>query len=75
MIKTITKLGNSQGIIFDAALMDLAHLKVGDQVNLEIHDCRTISLTPLNPPIEAKTASATARRIIRRNSKLFRRLS
>ena len=75
MIKTITKLGNSQGIIFDAALMDLAHLKVGDQVNLEIHDGRTISLTPLNPPIEAKTASATARRIIRRNSKLFRRLS
>jgi antitoxin component of MazEF toxin-antitoxin module len=75
MIKTITKIGNSQGIIFDATVMDLAHLKVGDQVNLEIHDGRAISIMPLNPPIEAKTASATARRIIRKNTELFRRLS
>ena len=32
MIKTISKVGNSQGIIFDAALMDLARIKVGDQL-------------------------------------------
>ena len=75
MIKTITKVGNSPGIIFDAAVMELAHLKVGDQVNLEIHDGRTISLTPLNPAIEAKQASTAARRIISANSELFRRLS
>ena len=31
MIKAITKIGNSQGIIFDSALMELAHLKVGDE--------------------------------------------
>jgi antitoxin component of MazEF toxin-antitoxin module len=29
MIKTITKVGNSQGLIFDAALLQLARLKVG----------------------------------------------
>jgi antitoxin component of MazEF toxin-antitoxin module len=75
MIKTIAKLGNSQGIIFDTALMELAHLKVGDQVNLEIHEGRTISITPLNPPIETRKASATARRMIRHNAELFRRLS
>jgi len=75
MIKTITKLGNSQGIIFDATVMDLAHLKVGDQVNLEIHDGRNISLTPLTPTIEATKASSSAHRIIRKNSELFRRLS
>jgi len=34
MIKTISKVGNCQGIIFDAALMDLARLKVGDQVTV-----------------------------------------
>jgi len=32
MIRTITKIGNSQGIIFDSTVMDLAQLKVGDQV-------------------------------------------
>lgn len=47
MVKAITKIGNSQGLIFDAALMDLAHLKVGDQVNVEVHDGGTITLTPL----------------------------
>lgn len=49
MIKTITKIGNSQGIIFDTALMDLARLKVGDEVNLEVHGGGTLTVTPLRP--------------------------
>ncbi len=49
MIKTITKVGNSQGIIFDAALLELAHLKVGDQVNVEVHEGGTLTLTPIRP--------------------------
>ena len=36
MTKTISKVGNSQGIIFDTALMDLARIKVGDQVNVTV---------------------------------------
>ena len=54
MIKTISKIGNSQGLIFDAALMELAHLRAGDQVNVEVHDGGTITLTPLRlrPPRE-----------------------
>lgn len=48
MIKTITKVGNSQGIIFDAALLELAHLKAGDRVNVEVHQGGTITLTPLH---------------------------
>jgi antitoxin component of MazEF toxin-antitoxin module len=47
MIKTISKIGNSQGIIFDSALMELAHLKAGDEMNVEVHDGGTITLTPL----------------------------
>jgi antitoxin component of MazEF toxin-antitoxin module len=38
MVKTISKVGNSHGIVFDAALMELAHLKAGDEVNVEVHD-------------------------------------
>ena len=50
MTKTITKVGNSQGIIFDAALMDLARVKVGDQVNVTvIPDSGAIVLMPLRP--------------------------
>ncbi len=49
MIKTISKVGNSQGIIFDSALMELARLKAGDEINVEVHDGGTITLTPLRP--------------------------
>ena len=41
MTKTITKIGNSQGLIFDAALMDLARIKVGDQVLAQDLRCTT----------------------------------
>lgn len=49
MIKTITKVGNSQGIILDAALMELAHLKPGDELNVEVHEGGTLTLTPIRP--------------------------
>jgi antitoxin component of MazEF toxin-antitoxin module len=49
MLKTISKIGNSQGLMFDTALMELAHLKAGDQVNVEVHEGGTITLTPLRP--------------------------
>ena len=49
MIKTVSKVGNSNGIIFDATLMDLAHLKTGDQLNVEVHQGGTITLTPIRP--------------------------
>jgi antitoxin component of MazEF toxin-antitoxin module len=75
MTKTISKVGNSQGIIFDAALMDLARLKVGDEVNVSVHDGGSIILTPIRPSIDAKVAAATAKRLIKKNAPLFKRLS
>jgi len=75
MIKTITKIGNSQGIMLDAALMDLARLKVGDQVNLTVHEGGSIYLTPVKPVVTPEEAATVARRIIGKNRELFRRLS
>ena len=76
MIKTITKIGNSQGIIFDSALLQLARLKVGDEVNVEIHSGGCITIQPMEPQvIDAVKASETAQRLIQKNSELFRRLS
>lgn len=49
MVKIITKIGNSQGLIMDQALLEMLHLKVGDQVNVEVHEGGTATLTPLNP--------------------------
>jgi antitoxin component of MazEF toxin-antitoxin module len=49
MIKTITKVGNSQGIILDAALLEMAHLRAGDELNVEVHEGGTLTLTPIRP--------------------------
>jgi antitoxin component of MazEF toxin-antitoxin module len=75
MTKTISKVGNSQGLILDAALMDLARLKIGDQVTVTVHEGGAIVLTPVRPSIGPKKAAATARRLIRKNVELFRRLA
>jgi antitoxin component of MazEF toxin-antitoxin module len=75
MTKTISKIGNSQGVIFDAGLMDLARVKVGDQVTVTVHEGGSIILTPLRPTISAKAAAGAARRLIKKNSALFKRLS
>lgn len=75
MIKTITKIGNSQGLMFDSALMDLARLKVGDQMTVSVHEGGSIILTPVRPVITPEKAAATAKRLIRKNTDLFRRLS
>jgi antitoxin component of MazEF toxin-antitoxin module len=75
MTKKIQKVGNSNAIILDRAFMDMAHMKTGDPYNLTLHEGGTIILTPLNPVIDAKKAGETAKRLIRKNSELFRRLS
>lgn len=75
MTKTISKIGNSQGLVLDTALMDLVKLKVGDQVNITVHEGGTIVLTPVRPVIDPKMGAETARRLISKNSELFRRLS
>ncbi len=75
MTKAITKIGNSQGLMLDAALMDLARLKVGDQVSISVHEGGSIVLTPVRPVIRPNQAAATAKRLIKKNAALFRRLA
>lgn len=75
MIKTIARIGNSQGLIFDSALRDLTGLKPGDQVNVTVHEGGTIVLTPMRPTISADEAAAAAKQLIRDNAEVFKRLA
>jgi antitoxin component of MazEF toxin-antitoxin module len=75
MLKSITKIGNSQGLIFDAALRELTGLQPGDQVNVTVHEGGSIVITPLRAAIPAAEAGEMAKSLIRRNSRLFKRLA
>lgn len=61
--------------MLDNPLMDLARLKVGDQVTITVHESGSIILTPLRPVVTPEKAASTAKRLIKKNSELFRRLS
>lgn len=49
MVKRIIKVGEYCAVILETALLESAHLKAGDEVNVEIHAGGTITLTPLRP--------------------------
>lgn len=75
MIKTITKIGNSHGIIFDSALLQLAHLKAGDQVNVEIRSGGTITITPMHPEPSPEAFTAKVEDVMRRYARTMKRLA
>jgi antitoxin component of MazEF toxin-antitoxin module len=75
MIKIISKVGNSHGIVFDAALMELAHLKAGDEVNVEVHDGGTITLTPLRPRPSGAEISKVIKATLKDYSRTMKKLA
>lgn len=75
MIKTISKIGNSQGLIFDAALMELARLKVGDEVNVEVHEGGTLTVTAIRTQPPREEVSRTIKETMRDYAKTMRRLA
>jgi antitoxin component of MazEF toxin-antitoxin module len=75
MIKTISKLGDSQGLNLDQALMELARLKVGDQVNVEVHAGGTITIAPINSLPPAEKTRALIRGTMKRYAKTMKRLA
>jgi len=76
MTKTISKVGNSQGIILDAALMDLARLKVGDKVNVTvIPESGAVVVMPIRKGPSQKQIKSTIRKTARDYHKTLRKLA
>jgi antitoxin component of MazEF toxin-antitoxin module len=75
MIKTITKVGNSQGIIFDSAIMEMARLATGDEVNVEVHEGGTITITPLRPKPSRDEVSKVIKQTMKDYARTMRRLA
>ncbi len=76
MIKTVTRVGNSKGIILDSALLELAHWKEGDQLAVTVHEGGAITFSPVEGRlISEEDATASAKAILQNNQELFDRLS
>lgn len=75
MLKTITRIGNSQGLIFDAALLDLTGLKAGDQVAVTVAPGGSIILTPIRKAARPEDVSATVKRTVKDYRRTLRKLA
>ena len=75
MLKNIVKGGNSQGIIFDAALLEMARLKAGDEVNVEVHDGGTITLTPIHPKPSREEVSRVIKSTVKDYARTMKKLA
>lgn len=75
MVKIISKIGNSQGLIMDQALLEMLHLKVGDPVNIEVHEGGTATLTPLQPKRDPHGVSNAIASVVKDYAKTLSRLA
>jgi antitoxin component of MazEF toxin-antitoxin module len=75
MIKTISKVGNSQGLIFDSALCELTGLKAGDQVNVTVHEGGSIVLTPMRRSAPPEVVTAAIKRTVKDYRKTLKKLA
>lgn len=75
MVKCITKIGNSQGLLLDSALMELLHLKVGDQVNIEVHEGGTATITPIKAKPSSEDVAAAIAGVVKDYAKTLSRLA
>jgi len=75
MLKSITKIGNSHGLIFDTALRELTGLKPGDQVNVTVHAGGAITLTPIRKAAAPEAVSATIKKAVKDYRRTLRRLA
>ncbi len=75
MLKRISKIGNSRGLILDSALMDLTGLRVGDQVDVTVAPGGTVVLTPIRKALPREQVSATIRKTIKDYRKTLKKLA
>ena len=75
MIISFTKIGDSQGLIFDSELMELAGLQPGDQLNVEVHADGTITLTPVKSRISKGQFDRELDGVMRDYSETLKKLS
>lgn len=76
MMKKISKIGNSHGIIFDSTLMEMAHLKAGDEVNIEVHpNSGAITIMPLDPKRKNAEVSEAIDDVMKRYAQTMQRLA
>ena len=75
MIKQLKKVGNSNAIFLDKAIMELAGLRENGEVQLSVHN-GSIIITPTHPkPVDKERFEACLNRVVKERREVLRRLA
>lgn len=75
MIKQLRKVGNSNALILDRAILELVGLEEGGEVQLTVHNGSLI-LTPANPkPVDQERFEESLNRVVSKRRALLKRLA
>jgi antitoxin component of MazEF toxin-antitoxin module len=74
MIKNITKSGNSASITLDMTLLELIRAKIGDQVNVSVHN-GSLVITPVQIGLSQEQRSNAIARFRKRYDVVLKRLA
>jgi antitoxin component of MazEF toxin-antitoxin module len=75
MIKQLKKVGNSNAVILDKAIMELVGLEENDELQLSVHH-GSIILTPTDPkPVDMIRFEACLNRVVMERRDVLRRLA
>ena len=75
MIKRLRKVGNSNALVLDKAIMELIGLEENGQIQLTVSDGSLI-LTPVNPrPLNRERFEAALEHVVRERRETLKRLA
>lgn len=75
MIKQLKKVGNGNALFLDKAILELAGLEEGGEVQLTVHN-GSIIITPAYPePVSKERFEAALRRVVTERREVLRRLA
>ncbi|UCD83650.1 MAG: AbrB/MazE/SpoVT family DNA-binding domain-containing protein [Deltaproteobacteria bacterium] len=75
MIKQLRKVGNSNALILDRAILELLGLEEGGEVQLKVHNGSLI-ITPTQPkPVDKKRFEECLSRVVTERRELLKRLA
>lgn len=74
MIKTLSRVGNSQALILDKTMLALIGVEAGGEVELHIEGSKLI-VSPVQDQRRRKQPDAASRTLIKRFAKTYKRLA
>ncbi len=75
MIKQLKKVGNSNAIFLDKAIMELAGLRENGEVQVSVHN-GSIIITPVHPkPVDKERFEACLNQVVKERREVLRRLA